>query len=122
MNARWAAILFGLVFIAVGILGFFPNPLVSETGLFKVNTMHNLVHLLSAAILFAGLANPNFGAANALRLLGIVYILVAVLGYFTHTLDFLAIDASDNILHAALAVVFLIAGFGLPKGDIVRTA
>lgn len=117
MNARLVAVIFGLVFIIVGLLGFVPNPLVSETGLFKVNAMHNFVHLLSGVVLFVGATSPAFGAANALRLLGMIYILVAVLGYFTNVLDFLAVDAADNLLHAVLAVVFLIAGFGLPRAE-----
>jgi uncharacterized membrane protein YbaN (DUF454 family) len=45
LNAKTAAVVLGIVFLAVGILGFFPNPLVSPTGLFVVNTTHNIVHL-----------------------------------------------------------------------------
>ena len=44
LNAKTAAVVLGIVFLAVGILGFFPNPLVSPTGFFVVNTTHNIIH------------------------------------------------------------------------------
>ena len=47
LNAKTAAVVLGIVFLAVGILGFFPNPLVSPTGFFVVNTTHNIIHLAS---------------------------------------------------------------------------
>jgi hypothetical protein len=43
MNARNAAILFGVVFILVGILGYIPNPIVGPTGLFATNSLHNVI-------------------------------------------------------------------------------
>jgi hypothetical protein len=64
LNAKTAAVVLGIVFLAVGILGFFPNPLLSPTGLFVVNTAHNLVHLISGAVLLAG-AYTTLGAALA---------------------------------------------------------
>jgi hypothetical protein len=36
-NADLIAKVLGVVFLAVGLLGFTPNPLASETGLFQVN-------------------------------------------------------------------------------------
>ncbi len=50
LNAKTAAIVIGVIFLAVGILGFFPNPLVSPTGLFAVNTVHNLIHIVSGLV------------------------------------------------------------------------
>ncbi len=116
MNAKLAAIVIGAVFVLVGILGFFPNPLVSPTGLFQVNTMHNLVHLISGGVLLAG-AYTAFGAGMALKIVGIVYAAVAVLGLMLGPgmlLGLVHINAADNWLHVFLAVVILAAGFGLP--------
>ena len=45
--------IFGAIFIIVGILGFIPNPLVSYRGVFEVNTLHNIVHLITGGILLA---------------------------------------------------------------------
>ena len=116
MNAKLAAIVIGAVFVLVGILGFIPNPLISTTGLFQVNTMHNLVHLISGGVLLAG-AYTAFGAGMALKIIGIVYAAVAVLGLMLGPgmlLGLVHINAADNWLHVFLAVVILAAGFGLP--------
>ena len=117
LNARTAAIVLGIVFLAVGILGFFPNPLISPTGLFVVNTMHNIVHLASGAVLLAG-AYTTFGAALALKIVGVVYALVAILGLVmggNMLLGLVAMNAADHWLHVALAVVLLAAGFLLDE-------
>ena len=56
LSSKNITIAFGLTFVLVGVLGFIPNPLVSSEGIFEVNAMHNLVHLLTgAAFLFGGL-------------------------------------------------------------------
>lgn len=117
MTAKTAALVIGIVFIAVGILGFIPNPLVSPTGLFAVNTMHNLVHLISGIVLLAGLY--SFGASLALKIVGIVYALVAILGFFIvgedgMMLGMIHVNDADKWLHVVLAVVILLAGFALP--------
>jgi Domain of unknown function (DUF4383) len=116
MTAKLAAIVLGIVFIAVGILGFFPNPLVSPTGLFAVDTNHNLVHLISGAVLLAG-AYSSLGSSLALKIIGIVYGAVAVLGLYVGPgmlLGLVHVNAADNWLHVLLAVVILAAGFLLP--------
>lgn len=113
LNAKTAAIVLGIVFLAVGILGFFPNPLISPTGLFVVNTTHNLVHLISGVVLLAG-AYSTLGSALALKIVGVVYALVAILGLVTGgdmLLGIIAMNAADHWLHVALAVVILAAGF-----------
>jgi hypothetical protein len=113
LNARTAAIILGLVLLAAGVLGFVPNPLVSPTGLFVVNTAHNLVHVVSGLVLLAG-AYAGLGSALALKIVGVVYGLVAVLGLVqggNMVLGVIAMNAADHWLHVGLAVVILAAGF-----------
>jgi hypothetical protein len=117
MTAKTAALVIGIVFIIVGILGFIPNPLVSPTGLFAVDTLHNLVHLISGIVLLAGVY--SFGASLALKIVGIVYAIVAIFGFFIVAEDgmmlgMIHVNEADKWLHVALAVVILIAGFALP--------
>ena len=116
LNARTAAIVIGVVFVLVGILGFIPNPLVSPTGLFAVNTAHNLVHLVSGAAILA-CAYTDIGAALGLKVFGAIYALVAIIGLFTTgdmLLGFIRVNHADHWLHVALAIVILAAGFMLP--------
>jgi hypothetical protein len=113
LNAKTAATVLGIVFLAVGILGFFPNPLVSPTGLFVVNTAHNLVHLIAGAVLLVG-AYSALGSGLALKIVGVVYALVAILGLVgggNMLLGLIAVNHADHWLHVALAVVLLAAGF-----------
>jgi hypothetical protein len=115
MNTRTAGLFLGIVFIVVGILGFIPNPIVSPTGIFVVNAAHNIVHLLSGAVILAGVF--SFGSALGLKIIGIVYAIVAVLGLVMGgdmLLGMIAMNMADHWLHVALAVIILLAGFVLP--------
>ena len=115
MNTRMAGLIIGIVLLVVGVLGFIPNPLVSSTGLFMVNTAHNLVHLVSGAVILAGVY--SFGSALGLKIVGVVYAVIAILGLVMGgdmLLGVIAMNMADHWLHVALAVVILLAGFALP--------
>ena len=117
MTARIAAIVLGIVFVLIGLLGYFSNPVL---GLFAVNGAHNIIHIISGIILLAG-AYSSLGSSMALKIIGIVYAIVAILGFFLVTdgnlLGFIAMNDADKWLHVVLAVVILAAGFGLPDDD-----
>ncbi len=113
MNAlvKSLAGLLGVVLLAVGILGFFNHPVL---GLFDVNTLHNVVHIASC-ILGLAAASSGYGMSRTyLIVFGIVYAIVALAGLLNITLvvDLLVLNAFDNYLHAAIAAVCLIVGFG----------
>jgi hypothetical protein len=113
LNAKTAAIVLGAVLILVGILGFFPNPLVSPTGFFVVNNIHNVIHLASGVVLLAG-AYTALGASLALKVVGLVYGAIAVAGLVmggNMLLGMIAMNAADHWLHVGLAVIILAAGF-----------
>jgi hypothetical protein len=119
MTAKLAAIVIGIVFVVIGLLGFVNNPVL---GLFQVNTAHNLIHLISGLVLLAG-AYSSLGSSMALKIIGIVYALVAILGFFLVSSDgmllgFIAMNEADKWLHVVLAVVILAAGFALPDDDV----
>ena len=112
IDSKLLARVLGVTFIAVGILGFIPNPLVSPDGIFAVNTMHNLVHIITGAGFIAG---ASFGKSRATILgIGIGYITVAVLGFIATgdmLLGMIHINEADRWLHAGLAVAILAGGF-----------
>lgn len=117
---------FGAVFVLVGLAGFVPalTPDGKLLGLFAVNGAHNLVHIATGAIaLGIALASP---AALSLffKVFGVVYGLVAILGYFSGDqpiLGMIAHNMADMWLHVAIAAVSLWLGFGM-KEDVVRAA
>lgn len=112
------ALLFGAVLVLVGVLGPILGGVNGDLVVFGRNYLHDLVHLASgAAGLVAGYVARGKHAANYNRTLGIVYLLVAVLGFvavgFASAL--LNINLADNLLHMALAVAFLGVGFALDE-------
>lgn len=118
MTAKSVSLLLGVVFVAVGVLGFLPNPIVAPDGLFAVNTIHNLVHLLSGVLLILGGTALSGSASLILKVFGFVYLLVAILGFVMGgpaLLGLVVINAADNWLHLVLAIVILAAGFMLPQ-------
>jgi Domain of unknown function (DUF4383) len=61
-----ASILFGIVFLAVGILGFVPGITNDEMllGIFHVNLAHNIVHVASGVVfLLCGMAGAGPSSA-----------------------------------------------------------
>ena len=115
MNTKMVAIVLGVVLIIAGIIGFIPNPIAyGENAIFTVNPAHNVVHIVSGLFLLAG-AYTGLGSVMALRILGIVYVVVAILGFVSGDmiLGFISNNAGDNWLHVVLALVLLAAGFGM---------
>lgn len=117
--AKTFATIIGVVLVAVGILGFIPNPIVGEQegALFATNAIHNIVHLLTGAAAL-GIAFGIRGReqqANALIAFGVVYALVLVLTLVDPTLFGLFADApvnaADHALHAALAIGSIAIGY-----------
>jgi hypothetical protein len=115
VNAKTAALVLGFVFIIVGVLGYVPNPIVGPSGIFVTNTVHNLIHIASGIVLLLGVYS-SLGSSLALKVIGVVYALVAVLGFLMPgdmMLGMVAMNGADRWLHVALAIVILYAGFGL---------
>ena len=99
------AMLFGVVFILVGILGFvLPSPLF---GLFMVNTLHNCVHILFG--IWGLVASRSMsGAGTYCRVGGGIYILLALLGFVSPTgFGLVPLGGADIYLHLVLGVALL---------------
>ena len=119
------ALVFGAVYVLVGILGFI-DPLVSDDdkllGIFGITPLHNVAHLAVGALLLFGSRAPD--TARMVNLVvGVVYLLLGILGLFGILIeDGQAIDlnnnAADTVLHfgtAALALYFGTAGSGVAR-------
>jgi hypothetical protein len=115
--AKTIALIFGVVYTLVGVAGFLsplggtygmtPVPLL---GVFYINLVHNIVHLIIglSGLLMAG---TEENAARYLRVFGIILVLVAVLG-FIRTIEasihgYLPIGGPDTWLHLASGLIML---------------
>ncbi len=124
---RTVALLFGIVFLAVGILGFVPataEPATHEgltmtqnsamlLGLFPVNLLHNVVHILFGLWGLAAYRSVG-GSIGYFRAVAVIYALLTVLGLLpqTNTLfGLVPLHGNDVWLHAVLAIVAAYFGF-----------
>lgn len=117
--AKKLAMVFGVVFVLVGILGFISNGMVGSNGYFMTNHAHDAVHLLIGIIILIWSARGEAAAAMSMTTFGIVYLLIAVLGFVMTSplLGFITYNGADNWLHVVLGVVLLAAGLSLKKGS-----
>ena len=126
---RLIATVFGAVYLLVGILGFFVTAGVGFFAtegnaliIFEVNPLHNIIHLaIGAALLSAGMKSVS-AAKGVNTTVGAVYLLVGVLGLFLvgTSLNIIALNGADNVLHLASAVLLL--GVGLSQDKSTHTS
>jgi hypothetical protein len=125
-----AALAVGVVFLAVGVLGFIPGVTQNFSdmefashesdalllGIFQVSILHNIVHLLFgvAGIL---LARSFSGARNYLIIGGAIYLVLFLYGLLVgqeSTANFVPVNMADDILHLVLGIAMI--GLGLALG------
>lgn len=116
MALRIWAVVFGIFFIVAGIAGFIPalSPHQLLFGLFMVDPIHNIIHLVSGACAILAAINTRY-SQTYFRVFGIIYGLVAILGFISHDLILIHVNLADNYLHAAIAVIALYLGFFFEK-------
>lgn len=122
-----AALVVGVVFLLVGILGFIPGITTgyeslqfagheSEAfllGIFQVSILHNIVHLLYGIV---GIAMAKTGpmASKYLMVGGIVYALLWIYGLIIapdSTANFVPLNNADNWLHLGLFIGMVVLSF-----------
>jgi uncharacterized membrane protein HdeD (DUF308 family) len=105
MASRFIKIV-GIIFIVLGIVGFF-LPL---EAIFHLTPMHNIVHLLSG-IIGVSVSGSESKSALFAKMFGVIYLLVAILGLFTHEFLGIIFLMADNILHFLIAFASIYVGF-----------
>ena len=121
------ASVFGIVFLLVGISGFFAAPPPVDApplqmnhghgmalGLFPINTLHNVVHLLFGALGLMAARGILMGARTYFQFLAVSYALLAVLGAIPateSTFGLIPIYGNDVWLHAVVALAAGVIGF-----------
>ena len=112
------ALVFGAVYLIVGVIGFFWTGFDNFAGnsqhdmligLFMINPLHNIAHIL-VGIVGLALSRTLTGARTYGWLLAGLYAVLFVYGLIAvgKSWDFLNINAADNVLHILTAVVGLV--------------
>jgi len=128
MSVRLFALISGIVYLVVGILGFIPAFVTFGTtnsslavdagfgylfGIFPINVLHNIVHLAVGVWGILGYRSYS-GAKTYSKGLAIFYGLLAVMGFFPilqTTFGLIPIFGNDIWLHALTAVIAAYFGF-----------
>ena len=129
MSTRTFALIFGIAFLAIGIAGFIPGLLEphgaehpdlaidafsgSVLGLFPVNILHSIVHVLFG--LWGLLAYKSLAASRAYgKGVAVIYAVLTVLGFIpalNTVFGLVPLYGNDIWLHALLAAVAAYFGF-----------
>jgi Domain of unknown function (DUF4383) len=126
------AMLLGIVFLLVGILGFIPGITTDAPGdfaadeseaelfgIFQTSILHNIVHLLYG-IAGLALARTWDGARTFLIGGGVIYLALWLLGIIGGA-DWIPANNADNWLHFVLGAVMVGSGVLLSRGEAART-
>ena len=137
MNSSWSinrivALVLGIVFTLVGILGFFTTSTMAPNYIlgFGVDVVHNIIHLV---IGLAGIAAAFSGWSRRYnQVFGIIYLILGVAGlipglYFGMTgdmrlLGLTFVNGADNVLHLVVGIVQIAVGFFVRDTETTTTA
>jgi Domain of unknown function (DUF4383) len=120
--ARPVALIFGIIYTLVGIIGFIPS-LGGTSGMapsyvlhiFSINVVHNVIHLV-IGIWALSVAGNQQQASGFLRAFGYILILLAIVGFFwPNPFGVVPIGGPDVWLHLVTGIIFLWAGLSVPK-------
>ena len=133
-----AALLVGMAFLVIGILGCLPgitsnydelkfaghNSDAQLLGIFDTSVLQNIMYLLFGIVGIA-LARTMEGARTYLVGGGLVYLVLFVYGAIWHGetgSNWIPVNWADNVLHLALGVGMVAAGILLSRGVVRRPA
>ena len=117
----------GLIFLVVGLVGFATPTLMG----FHLTPIHNVIHIVTGLIaLYLGFAGSYDAAKTFCLIFGVVYLLVAIIGFMApSTLASIlghggpmtsAELMPDNVFHLLVGILFL--AVGLMRPAVVATA
>jgi hypothetical protein len=120
------AMIFGVVFVVLGALGFVAavTPNGRLFGVFEVNALHNVVHLATGVVAIITGAMSEKASRMFFQIFGVIYGLVAVLGFVygdQPLLGLIANNLADAGLHVVIAAVALYLGFGMKPAEPAAT-
>jgi hypothetical protein len=128
--AKTVATILGIVFVIIGIVGFFAKDLLGA----HLSPVHNVIHLVSGLVsLWLG-SRGTMSAARAFCLVfGLVYAGLGAVGFLagdaandrllTVIPGQLDLGARDHLIHVVLGAIYLIGGLATRPGAVMpRTA
>jgi len=119
-STTWMNIV-GVVFILLGLIGFFNNPLL---GVFEVNVWNNLIFLATGVLALTAANMGEITSRNYSKFFGFFYLILMIIGFFVgdtgEVLGFIANNQANNILYLVFAAAFLIMGYGYSPSSVLE--
>lgn len=116
--AKTLALIFGILYLLIGILGFVPA--VGGTfgsapsmlmGFASVNLIHNIVHVIIGLVGLSA-AGDDERAVMFCRWFGVILVVLGILGFVSPTgFGLVPLGGNDIYLHLVSGVILLIGGF-----------
>ncbi len=118
---RKFALVYGLVFLAIGLLGVAQFGFREEPslllGIFPINGMHSAVHLLIGAAGILAFYMRGNAPRNYARVAGSVYLAAALVGLVSPSgFGMMPIGGADIVLHLLAGSIAFYLGFRMPRG------
>lgn len=127
MTTRTFALVLGVVFVIAGLAGFVPTPIHPGApplavehgyglalGLFPINTLHNLVHIIFGVLGIMAARGAVMSARGYAQFVAVAYGLLVILGLLPATyttFGLIPIYGNDVWLHALIAAAAAYFGF-----------
>ncbi|MDF2668609.1 MAG: hypothetical protein K0R67_915 [Paenibacillus sp.] len=100
--------LVGLLFVLLGIIGFFTHDLF---GLIHFDIAHNIIHLGIGAAGLAAMRTEDTAVRFA-KVVGVVYLALGIIGMITPNMfGIMHMENAENILHLIIGIIGLYLGF-----------
>lgn len=114
MINTYAKVMGGILFL-IGILGFVPafTPDGMLFGVFMVDTMHNIFHMISGLVLFVVGLSENWDLAKKVTLLfAAIYGIVTIMGFLSpdNIVMGMRMNMADDVLHLGITASALLFG------------
>ena len=109
--AQKITLVLGVVYVAVGILGFVPGITTDGLllGIFAVNALHNIAHLVIGAALIWGSMSAAITTVN--KVMAVVFGVLVIASFIAPVVEQLPLNPPDTVLHLASAAITAYLGF-----------
>lgn len=110
------AVIYGIVFLLLGIAGFIPDLMQNGLllGIFNIDPLHDVVHLVFGIIGLWVAFISSRASQIYLKIVGIIYVILALLGFWyggANIFDVISNNLPVAWLHLAIGILALIIGF-----------
>ena len=117
--AKVSAIIFGVIFVIAGVWGLFMSPVI---GFIAADKVSSIIHIIVGIVLLV-LAGKH-SAAAALKTVGIIYVIFAILGFIgkTSVLGVFTIDMATTWFYLVVGIIIAALGFSSAKKGMSSSA